>query len=530
MARTKAPAAPRSRTKAAPAKPARSTRAKAAPAKPARKPRVTSRSKDVDSEVAVRRPRKTDAHVAEFFNPLAEVDHAIDGIEKDYSLSGGGMDKTEERMSTSILVLDLILGGGIVGGGMYTMVGGEQSCKSTGANTMLASCVEQQVPIASMWDYEGSTQPDYLENIMRTNGIKENVESVFGLRDPKTGQWTVKPKVRYYSESVAEKFYDYLAKLLRNLPDKRRLGDAWYYVYDDTKANRALVKDYYDEAYLKKTGRLRVPAPDGKLQAIVIVDSYPAMLPEKQDVDDPGSAMAVQARMFSEQLKRVKGKLKAKRVAIIGVNQIRQKPMVMFGSPEYEPCGEALKFYSDVRLKMTSRALGAVVNGAKGTEEVEPSVNMKGNDKYRYIHVRAIKNKLSTPNQEGFLRLWIEDPAGEAHGFDPVFDTFEYLRMTGQLSGTRAKMKLNLAKLGPAKATISWIDFKRLVIGDVATKKKVCATLGYKPTNLRKFCKDQIARGTGVDMFFAAKTEKLAKTEERASKKGKATAYDDEDA
>src|SRR5690606_20896194 len=83
----------------------------------------------------------------------------------------------------------------------------------------------------------------------------------------------------------------------------------------------------------------------GGLQALLSLDSYPAMLTEKQDTDDPSAAMAIQARMFSEQLRRVKGRMRSKRIAVLGVNQLRQKPAVMFGSPDYEPGGEALKFF-----------------------------------------------------------------------------------------------------------------------------------------------------------------------------------------
>ena len=199
--------------------------------------------------------------------------------------------------------------------------------------------------IANGFVTHNSVMPDYVDKMMRTYGISQTSEQIFGLMNPKTQKWEIRPQIRIYQEGVGEKFFDYLAKLERALPDKKLMGDTWYYVYENTKPNKKLVGDRYDKKYYSRTGLLRVEAPDGKLQAILLLDSYPAMLPEKQDVDDPGSAIAVQARMFAEQLKRVKGKMRAKRIAVLGVNQLRKAPMVLFGSPEQEPGGEALKFF-----------------------------------------------------------------------------------------------------------------------------------------------------------------------------------------
>ncbi len=522
IARTKVqadePVSRRSKTKVEDA-PTRRTRSPKAEEEPLEKKARRSKStevvvRDEDTEEAPKKTRKTrkteveddDGEVVCGFDPYSKMDEMLDGIEKDYSLSGSGLSKDEKRLSTGFLVTDLILGGGIVGGGWYTLFGMEQSCKSTAASTWMAAAVATDVPIISVWDYEGSTSPDYLENIMRTNGINATVEDVFGIRDPKTQQWVVKPRVRYYSESVGEKFFDYLAKLERTLPDKKQVGDNWYYVYEDSKQARAVVGSHYDENYLKKTGKLRVPAKDGNIQALVIVDSYPAMLPEKQDVDDPNNAIGVQARMFSDQLKRVKGKMRAKRIAVIGVNQLREKPMAMFQDPNYEPCGNSLKFFSDVRLQLTPRALSSIVPGAKGRVEEEDSVTTEGKDNYRYIAVKAAKNKLSPPHLEGWLRLWISDGDGAAQGFDPVWDTFQYLLMTGQMTGSRNKIKLNLKrKGGQATKAVSWLEFKTLVIGAKVDMKKIFEQIGVAPLPLRKFCFQQMDKGEGIELFFDAK-------------------------
>jgi RecA/RadA recombinase len=468
----------------------------------------------------------------EFFNPMAHIDDELDGIEKDYQLSGTSLGQVEDRLSTGNLQLDLILGSGLVPG-WYTFFGGEQSCKSTGASTFMTAALLTEVPVISYWDYEGSSSPEYIENIMRTNGIKMPIEQVFGVRDPKTSKWAVPPRVRYYAEGVAEKFFDYVAKLERTLPDKILMGEQWYYVYDhyqpDGKVNKNNVKivgDKFDKNYFKKTGKYRVPAKDGNLQALVILDSLPAMLPEKQDVDDPGSAMAMQARMFSEQIKRIKGKLRAKRICIVAVNQLRKAPMVTYGNPEYEPCGEAPKFYSDVRLRMQPRVLNSAPGVTdKGMIVEEKSVGKSGGvDKYRMIHVRAHKNKLSVPNLEGWLRLWIEDGDGKARGFDPVWDTWRYLADTGQCAGKRNSIKL-IIKGKEAKKAISWLEFKMLIVGSKEQQKKIFEYLGIKPFNLREWCFNDLQKGSGVDKFFATKKAGGAEEEEES----KPSDNDDED-
>jgi hypothetical protein len=462
------------------------------------------------------------------FDPYGDVTTLLDDVERKVGMTDATMSR-EGRMSSGLLTMDLILGGGYTAG-WYTNFGQEQSCKTTQAVTTLFSSLAYDVPIRHYDDYEGSGggAPDYLEAIMKnvTQGKHSNITDVFGIRDLK-GKWVKKPIIRYRSEIVGETFFDFLSMLMRRLPDKKKIGDKWWFIYEDTKENRAKVGSEYDKNYFAETKRLRVPAPDGSLQAVIVLDSYPAMLPEKQDVDDPNSALAVQARMFSEQLRRVKGRVRSKRILIQGINQLRLKIGVMFGSPEFEPGGEALKLYSDVRNKFTSRAISAV-DGAvgKGQIEEEESVDGEGVDTYRYIHVKNIKNKFHTPYLETFLRLWIRDSEGVAQGFDPVFDTFEYLRMTGQVENVkRKKIWINLAGKEKASKFIGWRSFKRLILGSDEEVKAICKKIGISPVRLRRFCQKQLASGAGLDLHFEQLKESAKK---RVIKSAKAESTESE--
>jgi hypothetical protein len=209
--------------------------------------------------------------------------------------------------------------------------------------------------------------------------------------------------------------------------------------------------------------------------------------------------------------------------------------IIVHNSPEYEPCGEALKLYSDVRLKWSANALSSVSKdigekiAGKGQIEEESSIMMKhGTDNYRYIKVRGHKNKLSRPYLECWLRLWITDAKGDAQGFDPVFDTYMYLLSTGQVEGKRAKMRLKF-KGNEASRSMSWMDFKRLILGDRSTVKSICQDIGMKPVVLRDKCFAQMAAGTGIELYNNHAVVKRASKAERRAEDADSETADGED-
>lgn len=471
----------------------------------------------VEAPVRGKKKRVTDdseEEVMECHNP--SYSDLMDELEKHYGLSAESMDPEARRssvMSTGSLVTDLVLGGGIFPGGWYTIFGPEQSCKSTQTMGILGAAALQNMPLCSISDFEGSTSPDYLGSMWSNREL--DMETLFGVKDSH-GKWSVEPKVRYYSLAVAEKFFDMLAAVLRRLPNKEFMDGKWYFVYENTKENRKIVGNTYSPKLFSRYNAFYVPAPDGKPQAIFVVDSYPAMLPGKQDVDDPNNAIAVQARMFSDNLKKVKGKLRGKAVTVIGVNQLRAVPMAMYGPTETEPGGTALKFFSDCRLKQTPRAASAAGfvadKGKGGMIFSEESVD-GGLDTYRMIYLKAEKNKLSQPGIEGWLRLWVADSDNIARGFDPVYDVQEYLKKTGQVTGNMKKMVIKIGNLeiGP----INWLTFKKLVLLTGKDLKEVCQQAGItKPPKLRERCFEQLRSGKALELYSENKKNSDSKEKE----------------
>jgi RecA/RadA recombinase len=400
---------------------------------------------------------------------------------------------------------------------MYTSAGDEQSAKTTSVLTIMASAIKEAIPLLELFDYEGSTKNSkpYVQSIIKGTGIKINMSELFGKKDQETGKWIVRPRVRYHAESVGEKFFDYMSEVLRTLPDKKLIGNKWWLRFDDTKQNKAKYGEFADNNMPKKYGKgIWIPAKDDKLQAIFFTDSYPAMNSIANDDEDANNGLALQARMFSKHLPRVKGRLADKMVALIGVNQIRDVPMAMFGPKVQEPGGKALRFNSDVRLRNTPRGSGQPLwpkNFNKEFQEVEKSVEFEdGVDTYRYIEVKAIKNKLWTPGRKAWLRIWIEDGSGTARGFDPFFDTMYYLRQTGQLTGTgrhpsktgggKSGQTLNLDGLGKGKV-LKWEEYKRWILGTKEDMIEISKKAGFKPMSLRAWCFKQMASGRGEILY-----------------------------
>lgn len=445
--------------------------------------------------------------------PGMDIDDTLNSIEKKTGLGSTGMGgEGDTRMSTGLLMLDLIAGGGITAG-WYTTFGEEQSCKSTLAMSIAGYAVTQDIPIIVYADFEGSTTPNYVQNILNTQGVKATVEDIFGVKD-RFGNFVKRPRIRYLPCDTAEQFFDYLAMLERTLPNKIFEGGSWWYVYDNTNENRKRLSTSgheYDKKKFSKYNKFYVPAKDGGLQVLMITDSYPAMLPERLDVDEPGAGLAAVARMFADQLPRVKGKLRKKRIAVIGVNQLRDVPMAKYGPPKKQAAGNAVRYYSDVRFQNTARSLSAIADArpSKDTSwEVENSVEYEGKDYYRYIDVRGEKNKFSQPNLRCWLRLWIEDGNGQARGFDPVWDTYEYLKQTGQMIGSRKKKLMMKLVDNEAKKPVDWEDFKKLILGEKKEIAAICKKLGMKPCFVRKVCFKQMEKQKGIDMYFEQRRKK----------------------
>ena len=186
---------------------------------------------------------------------------------------------------------------------------------------------------------------------------------------------------------------------LQAIAECQKAGGTWAFV----DAEHAL-----DPGYAEKLGvdvdDMLVSQPDTGDQALeivdmlvrsssvdlIVVDSVAALTPKAEIEGDMGdSHVGLHARLMSQALRKLTANIKRSNTLVIFINQIRMKIGVMFGSPETTTGGNALKFYSSVRLDI--RRIGAI---KKGDEVI-------GND----TRVKVVKNKMAPPFKQAEFEI-----------------------------------------------------------------------------------------------------------------------------
>ena len=165
-----------------------------------------------------------------------------------------------------------------------------------------------------------------------------------------------------------------------------------------------------DPVYAKNLGvnidNLWVSQPDSGEQAleiaeslvrsgavdVIVVDSVAALTPQAEIDGDMGDAqMGLQARLMSQAMRKLTAIIGKSRTIIIFINQIRMKIGVMFGNPETTTGGNALKFYSSIRLEVRKTE---TIEGGKDTDAI-------GNR----VKVKVVKNKVAPPFRRAELEI-----------------------------------------------------------------------------------------------------------------------------
>jgi RecA/RadA recombinase len=355
--------------------------------------------------------------------------------------------------------LDLKTGGGMPGGKLVVFFGPEHSGKSTLLFRSIAAAMEAGIP-CHVWDAEESHDVDY----MKANSC-----------DPEH------PLFSPIAFDSGDDFYNYLYLHMRSLPDR----------------------------------------DSGPPQALFVADSAAALLPSRTAEDPTKDQTAGPAIVHAIGLRKVKSMLGRKRCNLLFTNHVGQKPM-SFGNPEYEKGGDALKFFSDIRIRVARRAS----NGEPGSGSMVPFPNFKsgdkkglhvekswtgvGNDRFGYAYLDIKKNKGFSGGHEAWARICTSESGGPGRGMDLPYDLLRCFEATGQARWNQKQGRVQLRLRKPQmeasgelsflkiegfyKTSMRWVDFKSLVMEGGTGK-----TTG---PNLLELWRLQMSSGWATSRFF----------------------------
>lgn len=359
-----------------------------------------------------------------FVTDIVDLNKLTEEIGKDLDNLPVSLDRgsyVEGAISFGSLILDLLTGGGLPPGKVSSAFGPEGSAKSTTAGHLIANATSQSIPVF-FFDHETSSDAKYF----RALGVR--------IRLP---DGTKNPYFHYYQPDTAEQTYRTMARILRALPN-----------YTPSASG----------------GR---PMP----QALFVIDSIASMLPESVEEDDEKVRMAAAAAVHSMYLPMVKSKLGRKNVSLFATNQTRLNPGQMFGNPEYEPGGQAWRFYPDLKFRLSAVQ--------------KPFVER--NRSMRFINISTKKNKQFPP----FLDCVETLPVAFGRGWERGRDGLGYLQLTGQIvkSGNMQKIQLQTDK------TYEW-NGEAYYTEDLM--KLLCSN------EFRRACRDQLESDVAYALFFKA--------------------------
>jgi recombination protein RecA len=182
---------------------------------------------------------------------------------------------------------------------------------------------------------------------------------------------------------------------------------------------------------------------------LVVIDSVAALVPRAEIEGEMGDHhVGLQARLMSQALRKIPGNIQRSGATVIFINQIRMKIGVMFGSPETTTGGNALKFYSSVRLDI--RRIGAVKEG----DEVI------GNE----TRVKVVKNKVSHPFRKAEFQIMY------GLGINSEGEILDFGQKLGVIEKAGSWYSHNGEKIGQGKVNASTFLKENTAIRDALLK------------------------------------------------------------
>ena len=192
---------------------------------------------------------------------------------------------------------------------------------------------------------------------------------------------------------------------------------------------------------------------------LVIIDSVAALVPRAEIEGEMGDHhVGLQARLMSQALRKITGNIQRSGATVVFINQIRMKIGVMLGSPETTTGGNALKFYSSVRLDI--RRIGAVKEGDEVT----------GNE----TRVKVVKNKVSPPFKQAEFQIMY------GLGINQEGEILDYGNKLGLVEKSGAFYKLDGETIGQGKTKASLFLKENAKVKDKLVKEIRSAYIASK--------------------------------------------------
>ena len=193
---------------------------------------------------------------------------------------------------------------------------------------------------------------------------------------------------------------------------------------------------------------------------VIIVDSVAALTPKAEIEGDMGdSHMGLQARLMSQALRKITAISNKTGTTVVFLNQIRMKIGVMFGNPETTTGGNALKFYSSVRMEIRRK------------EKIEKNGEFVG----AVTRVKVVKNKVAPPFKEAYFDIIFPLEGVKKAGIDNLSSLIDAAVQFGIIQKAGSWYRKGDKQLAQGKASL-----RNLLAEDEALRKEIFAELKKK--------------------------------------------------
>jgi len=358
-------------------------------------------------------------------------------------------------ITSGLLTSDLVAGGGLAAGKVWTKAGRPHSGKTTEFFGTIVDAASKGIRV-HFYDAEGGVDWDYMQHCLEARGVHMEWS-------PEDESWT-HPLLEPIDFTCGDDFYRYMAYTLLEMPD-------------------------YEQ---------------GPPTVLFLCDSAANLTPELLAKDPGKNPMAAQARMHSEGFLIMRSLLKRKGGALCFTNHLADKPGVVFGSPEYMKGGSALHHHSDTVEWMRGRSSGMPQPIVKSRgRRVERSWRGDGKDYFVYAAHHFKKNRRRGSSTDvTWGRICFKEASDFGTGVDAAYDVFQFLCMTGQ-AAWEGKERIRLFLHKPTfkndeirfpkirrwyDKTMPWLAFRKMVNESMRDPDA-------HRLNLYQLCRDQMNTG-----------------------------------